>query len=506
MPIASRTLIQCAAISLLSAVTAFPSPSVDTRIAEAVKGRKVESVRALLEQHADVNAPLPDGATALHWAAQWDDVNTADLLLQAHAQVDAASVYGVTPLSLACVNGGAAMVTKLLAAGANPNLALPNGETPLMTASRTGKVDAVNALLAHGADVKAVESTRKQNALMWAAAEGHIAVVQALIDAGADVHSASSTGYTALLFAASHGETEITKLLLAKGANVNQASTNGTTALVLAIASDHIPYAESLLNLGADPNLGPGYSPLHLAAATEGFVEGMEGAEEGGGGGGSALWGPPKAKLIKLLLAHGANVNAKATRPPKGVGTGGATPFFLAAWAADPDTMRLLHENGADPKAATPQGTTPLMVAAGVLRQAGGPNVPERRALEAVKLCVEWGNDVNAANKSHGDTALHGAAYRGMHGGAEITKYLIAEGANVNAVNTRGWTPLIIADGLYFSTYNTTSQTTADVLRKAGATPPPADRVTNTGIRSTEVWYEPGCEPATLGSEGKCKS
>jgi Planctomycete cytochrome C len=96
-------------------------------------------------------------------------------------------------------------------------------------------------------------------------------------------------------------------------------------------------------------------------------------------------------------------------------------------------------------------------------------------------------------------------AYRGMHGGAEISRFLLAQGANANAVNKRGWTPLIIADGLYFSTYNTTNKTTADVLRAAGATEPPADRVTNTGIRSTEVWYAPGCEPATLGSEGKCQ-
>jgi ankyrin repeat protein len=499
----NRTLVHCSVISLLSAATALASSSVDTRIAEAVKTRNRASVLSLLEQHADVNAPLPDGATALQWAAQWDDGDVADLLLKAHAKVDAANVYGVTPLSLACVNGSAAMVTRLLAAGANPNLALPNGETPVMTASRTGKIEAVRELLAHGANVSGVESTRRQNALMWAAAEGHVAVVQALIEAGADVHSTSSTGFTPLLFAASHGETDVTKLLLAKGANVNEAATNGTTALVLATASDHIRYAELLLDLGADPNLGPGYAPLHVAAATEGFVEGAESAEEATGGG--ALWGASKVEFIERLLARGANVNAKATRAPKGIGTNGATPFFLAAWAADPDTMRLLVANGADPKAGTPQGTTPLMVAAGVLRQAGGPNVPEPRALEAVKLCVGWGNDVNAANKSHGDTALHGAAYRGMHGGAEIARFLLAQGANVDAVNKRGWTPLMIADGLYFSTYNTTNPTTADVLRKAGATPPPADRVTNTGIRSTEVWYEPGCEPATLGSEGKCK-
>jgi ankyrin repeat protein len=373
-----------------------------------------------------------------------------------------------------------------------------------MTAARSGKLDAVLPLLKRGAKIDGIESARGQNAMMWAAAEGHTAVVKALLEAGADIHARSKSGFTPLLFSAQRGDTETTKLLLTAGADINEAASNGTTALVLAVAGDHIDYAQFLLTRQADAKLGPGYTPLHLAAATEGYVEGEEGAEDSEGDGGS-LWGPAKQQFIAMLLAHGADVNAKATRAPKGVGTAGATPFFLAAWAADPETMRLLVAHGADPNIATPQGTTPLMVAAGVLRQAGGPNVPEARALEAVKLCVELGNQVNAANKSHGDTALHGAAYRGMHGGAQITKFLVEHGANVNVANKRGWTPLIIADGLYFSTYNTTNQATAQLLRDAGATPPPASLITNTGIRSSEVWYEPGCEPATLGSEGKCK-
>jgi len=255
------------------------------------------------------------------------------------------------------------------------------------------------------------------------------------------------------------------------------------------------------LTKGADPNLGPGYTALHLIAAEEGYVEGKDG-DEGGGGESGSLWGPAKLDFIKLLLDHGANVNARTTRAPKGPGTIGATPFFLAAWAADPSAMRLLLAHGADPKAMTPQGTTPLMVAAGVFRQAGGPNVPEDRALEAVKLCVELGNDVNATNTSHGDTALHGAGYRGMHGGARIAQFLLEKGAKVNATNKRGWTPYMLAEGLYFSTYNTMNLETAKVLRDAGAKPFPAGFPSNTGIRSSEVWYEPGFEPATLGSEG----
>lgn len=503
MRVTKSVLAGCCLVSLMSIATVLAAAD-DTRLAEASRRHDLDAVRALFKQPVNVNTPLPDGSTALHWAAQWDDLELANMLLLAKADVNAADVYGVTPLSLACTNGSAPMVARLLRSGANANSALPSGETPLMTAARTGRPKAVSSLLEAGANVEAKESVRGQTALMWAAAERNADVVDLLIEHGANVSARAKSGYTPILFAAQRGDSKITEALLKAGVNVNEAATNGMTALVLAVAADQNEHAKYLLSKGADPNLGPGYTPLHLIASEEGEVEGAEG-EEGGGGGGGSLWGEEKLEFIKLLIARGANVNAVATRNVKGAGTNGVTPFWLASWAADPDSMRLLVANGADPKLANPQGTTPLMVAAGVIRQAGGPNVSEERALEAVRLCVELGNDVNAVSVGHGDTALHGAAYRGMHGGAKIARFLLEKGARVNVKNKRDWTPYMIAEGLYFSTYNTTNLETTKVLKEAGAEPFPAGFPTNTGIRSSEVWYEPGFEPATLGSEGASK-
>ena len=96
------------------------------------------ALQALVRDKANVNAPQADGATALHWAAHWDDLETADLLIAAGANVNAKNDYSATPLSLACTNGNAAMVEKLLAAGANPNRACHI------------RRDAVDALRAHG--------------------------------------------------------------------------------------------------------------------------------------------------------------------------------------------------------------------------------------------------------------------------------------------------------------------------------------------------------------------
>src|SRR5438445_8984016 len=92
----------------------------DTRLADAVQRQNSAAVRALLSRHIDVNAPQPDGATAIAWAAHWNDLETADLLLRAGSDVDAANAFGVTPLSLACTNGSVAMVERLLAAAADP--------------------------------------------------------------------------------------------------------------------------------------------------------------------------------------------------------------------------------------------------------------------------------------------------------------------------------------------------------------------------------------------------
>src|SRR5258708_1363036 len=90
-----------------------PASGDGLRLEQAVKNKDMESVHSLLKQHVDVNTPEADGATALAWAAHWNDLETADLLIRAGANVNAANEYGVTPLWEACNNGSAAMVEKL---------------------------------------------------------------------------------------------------------------------------------------------------------------------------------------------------------------------------------------------------------------------------------------------------------------------------------------------------------------------------------------------------------
>jgi len=80
----------------------------DLRLVEAARNRNVQQIRALLGQRVDVNVRSHDGATALLWAAHWNDVEAADLLVRAGADANIANDFLVTPLSLACTSRNAA--------------------------------------------------------------------------------------------------------------------------------------------------------------------------------------------------------------------------------------------------------------------------------------------------------------------------------------------------------------------------------------------------------------
>ena len=471
------------AAALLLGAAGLAGAATDARLAEAVKRQDGEAARKLLADGAPVNATGGDGFAALHWAAQRNDLEIADLLIAGGANANVADGYGVTPLALACTNASAGMVERLLRAGSAANTAQASGETALMTCARTGSPAAVDLLLAAAAEVNAAESSHAQTALMWAAWEGHTDVVRTLLAHGADVDARTTTGYTALLLAAREAYRDTTQALLDAGADVNAAAEDGTTALLVAVIRRHLKYAELLLDQGADPNLGPGYTPLHWAAGkwdtelndlSNGVAEGNQWSAFAG------LHAPDRLRMVKLLIASGADPNVRTLRTP-GFGIQvkghlgnmkGATPFLIAAKTNDVAVMRELLAHGADPLTPTDNGTTPLMVAAGVGHAPGITRSAEDEALRAVTLCVELGADVNAVNEA-GDTALHGAAWRER--ADSIVRFLAERGAELDARNHRDWTPLVIAEGIHTGGNFIKSDTTTALLRQLGAAPSPPD-------------------------------
>jgi ankyrin repeat protein len=171
-------------------------------------------------------------------------------------------------------------------------------------------------------------------------------------------------------------------------------------------------------------------------------------------------------ELVKALLARGADPNAPITKGtpvrrnsqdfelPKTLI--GATPYALAAKFLEPEIMRALAAAGADTRRPMKDGATPLMAAAGMGIVApaqdekrgtdrrglaildGGIVEPETRVLDTVTTALSLGTDLEAVNPS-GETTLHIAAVQGYE---TVVRALAERGANLNARNARGQTPL----------------------------------------------------------------
>lgn len=453
----------------------------DTRIIDAAKAGDVTAVRRLVTQNADVNAPASDNATALHWAVHRGAREIVDLLLEAGARINVANDYGVTPIALAAENGDRPLVERLLAAGADPNAASLSGETVLMTAVRTGRPPLVRALLSGGAVMNAREQTRGQTALMWAAEAGYTDVVRLLLEHGADVRARSNNGFTSMMFAARTSDVNLVMALLSSGADLNGAANDGTTPLLIATIRGNLDVVEFLLNQGADPNIDlAGYTALHWAAGTwETFLTGPTAgitAEDSEWFVLAGLRGAPKLKLVKLLLSFGADPNIRVKKSPPRYGLKGsripgrnavgATTFWLAANTGDASVMRVLAADGADTVLSSDQESTPLMMAAGLDFLTGVSRVREEDALDAVKVAVDLGASIAAENQ-YGDTAMHAAA---LWGATTIVQFLAERGANVNAKNKLGQTPLMMANGeVRVSNANTAYPDTVRALRELGA-------------------------------------
>jgi ankyrin repeat protein len=460
-------------------------------------------------------------------AVQANHLEIANLLIAAGADVNASTRYKITPLAIACANGNAAMITRLLEAGVDPNSTSEDGQTALMTAALNGRVDALKVLLTHGAKVNATEPYKGQTALMWAAGEGNSAAAALLVEFGADHKAKSKAGFTALLFAVLNNQIDAARTLIKLGANVEDKAPDGTTALNMAAVNAYYDLASMLLDLGANPNAAdPRGSALHSVIWLRKPGTSWEAA---------ALASDPETvprptgkvtamELAKKLLDKGADVNKRVewkememtkglgtTRNPPNINLGrhylsfvGATPFYSAARNGDPEMMRLLIQYHADPGINTAVGVTPLMAAAALDYYEGetpGPltGVPETKRLEAVKMCLELGNDINAkthlgdyqmagtiestlahypdnfeelANLGVGDprwdgmTALFGAIISNQ---PSILQYIVDHGAKLDVKNRLGWTPLLMTKGVFMANSKKEFPKAAEILRKAMA-------------------------------------
>ena len=376
-----------------------------SEVADALKAGDLAGARKLVEQHADVNAPQSDGATALDWAVYRSDKEMVDLLLGAGANARAANREGSTPLWLASINGDAAIIAALLKAGADANEHLPLGRTPLMAASRTGNVEAIQELLDHGADVNARETLRGTTPLMWAADEGHAAAIQLLIQRGAD-------------FKARSDMTE-----RGRGPALGKANDprKQVAAQGRALAAGRALDLRDLSALRGDNNGigGQGAGGIARGGRTRG----------GRAPNGRATDGVDQG----FDQNDDAAVAAFGFRGRPAPKDGGAlTPLVYAVRADDLDSVKVLLAAGADVNQVTGYGWSPLLVAT------------QNRYYRLGAYLIDHGADVNLANHG-GWTPLYLATdNRNIESGdypvrkgdmdhLDFIKLLLDKGANVNA-------------------------------------------------------------------------
>lgn len=411
-----------------------------------------------VQSFEDLDAPQPDGMTALHWSVKHQRHDITKLLLDAGANPSSKNKYGVTALTTACTQGDPKSVRLLLKANVDVSSVGPGDATPLMIASRQGNGQIVTMLIQAGCPVNAVDCNG-QSALMWAAAAGNVDAVDALLSAGAERDLTLKSGFNAFFFAVRQGHQGTVILFLASGVDVNsvmqvrygggRSPSNQTSALILAVESGHFELALQLVKLGADPNdQRCGYSALHA-------ISWVRKPSSGDGVDGDP---PPRGsgkvnslEFVRRIIALGADVNLPLvnTRSPgkAALNRKGATPLLLACKTADLPLVQLLIECGADPHRPNADRCTPILAAAGVGTVAVDEEPgTETEVLEVLSYLLTLQADIHQVDKNL-ESAMHGAAYRAY---PKVVTFLRDQGLKPeswNNPNRHGWTPFDIADG-----------------------------------------------------------
>ena len=399
-------------------------------------GDRLDNIKTLIKQGADIHQIEINGWTALYYAARYAKSDIIEYLLSLGVKVNMVDNSGQTPLMCAC-SGDDRLdnIKTLIKQGADIHQIEINGWTALHYAARYAKSEIIEYLLSLGMKVNMVDNSR-QTPLMCACRDGdRLDNIKTLIKQGADIHQINSIGLTALHYAARYAKSDIIEYLLSLGVKVNMVDNSGQTPLMCACSSDdRLDNIKTLIKQGADIHQIEinGWTALHYAARYA------------------------KSEIIEYLLSLGMKVNM--------VDNSGQTPLMCACRDGDRlDNIKTLIKQGADIHQINSIGLTALHYAA---RYAKSDIIEYLLSLEVkvnmvdnsgqtplmcacrdgdrldnIKTLIKQGADIHQIN-SIGLTALH---YAARYAKSEIIEYLLSLGMKVNMVDNSGQTPLMCA-------------------------------------------------------------
>ncbi|HEX4793597.1 MAG TPA: ankyrin repeat domain-containing protein [Humisphaera sp.] len=434
---------------------------------------------ALIAKGADVNVRDRQGATALMEAAGAGRRSAAPflkLLLEHGAAIDAQDQQGATAIFRAIESGSVELVQLLIDAGAkvtDPKLSLASARNHgFLLALAASRVDEANSLLDAGADVNFANREGRTALMIVAENELPIDFAGRLIDKGATIDAVDANGQTPLMFAADRYNAELVELLLKRGAKIDAVDKQGANVLIHACRSrrdyqeEQKPLIGLLLERGADPKSkdAKGVTALMLTAghgnpAIVALLEKGAPVDARDGDGNTALLYASRhfitsgcRKAGVALLNKGADINV--------ANDAGQTVLMRAATQFEPEMISYLLERHANVNARANDGRTALIAVIDSPTDYSDvePEAGRVFSLPIVKVLIDAGADVNAAD-ALGSTPLHLAARRGHIKAVEL---LLEHKADVNAKDKQGRTPLTEA----IEHKNTA---VSETLQKAGA-------------------------------------
>ncbi|KAM4690876.1 ankyrin repeat and SOCS box protein 2 [Rhinophrynus dorsalis] len=338
----------------------------ETPLYKACERKNADAVRLLVEHRADVNHRCNRGWTALHEAVARNDLDIIDVLVKGGAKIEGKNCYGITPLFVAAQSGQLEALRYIAKCGADINTQANDNASALFEACKNGHDRIVEFLLSQGADANKQNKDGLLPIHIAAKKRENDEIVSMLIPVTSRVRVKRS-GISPLHIAAERNSDDILEELINAGYDVNFTLSfdrarlyedRRSTALYFSVMNNNIYATELLLEAGANPNIDI-INPL-LISIRHGCC-----------------------KTMKLLLDHGANINAYIATHPTSFP---ATIMFSMKYLS---LLKFIMDLGCDAESCfiCEYGNGPHPPIEDTRRQGDGPQSAERKQPKIVQFC-----------------------------------------------------------------------------------------------------------------------